>query len=197
MKKRLLPIALILLLALPLALLLRRLARDVVAGQLLRLLWAGRLLLNSVPQVLAWGALVAIVTGVAVGSLLKNRTAARPAKPIEFPTEGRLATLAELVQRSAKSDFARWRLAQHLTELALDGLVYTVQADHKEARRRLREGEIDAPPQVRAYLQAGTRLAFTRSARVVSHSVQQTELQADPDQVVSFLEQQLENQYEH
>jgi hypothetical protein len=66
-------------------------------------------------------------------------------------------------------------------------------------RQHLREGELDLPPEVQDYLQTGLTVTFSKSGSPFSRlllrlrsSTHTAELDPGPENVVQFLENQLE-----
>jgi hypothetical protein len=72
-------------------------------------------------------------------------------------------TLARWIQRASQGEYFKWNLAHNVGEIALEVLAYREHATVEQVRQRLREGRLDLPPEVRAYLMAGQAPRFTRS----------------------------------
>jgi hypothetical protein len=202
-------VVLVLLLAIPLALLLSRvsggLVRDAVAVPMLYLAWIGRLYLRTVPQALFWGALllfglVVAITNVlvAVGDLRGRRDGRRGERALGYVGTGPVKQLASQVRFAARSAYFRRRLAQRLGRLILRSLDYGERYRRAQVERGL--DALDAPPNVRAFLREGEDLiAPSRPVGLVArlrHRLWggQGEGAPNPDleQVIEFLENRLE-----
>jgi hypothetical protein len=150
-----LALALILLLAIPLALLLRDFVRDVFLVELGRAVWAARLLFESLPQVVIWAVLVAVLLALALRAL---RPRSRPQlKEGQGPAKsaGRVGALARWIDRSARSEYFRQSLAHHLTGLAWEVMAYREHTSPARVQQRLRAGGLDLPPVVGETLEVG------------------------------------------
>jgi len=182
--------------AIGLAVLLRDLVREALVEPLAYLLWLVRLELESLPQAIAWVALIVIGLLLAGRSLVAGAAPARRAAPGERDYAGQVEATVRWLNLTTHGDYYKWRLAQRLSELALEALAQREQIGVEEARRRLDDGRLDVPPDIRAYLQAGLqpdyfgRLPRPRwrwRLRAPSSS-----LDLAPETVVRFLETQLE-----
>jgi hypothetical protein len=145
---------LVLLLAIPLAILLHDVARDVVLVALLRLLWTGRLLLQMVPQLPLWLLFLLVFIVVAVGSLLgaRRRAAAGDRPGPQHP--GQVRTLATWIDRAGHSHYFRWTLAQRLGTLAWEVMAHNQGLTSRELRQRFRTGRLNLPPIIAGYLES-------------------------------------------
>lgn len=199
MRRRLLLLGLILLLAAPLMLVLRDFAREAIVVPLLYVLWLGRLLFQSIPQPLLWSLFLTLVLFVAVRSLGKRERPARGTRETEAESPGRVRVWARRVQLAARGDYSRWRLAHYLRKLILDVLAHRERLTPEQLKRRLGTGEVGAPPAVQAYLRAGLMPMPSGPLGLLSRLRQQlrsrariSPLDADLESAVQFLENQLE-----
>lgn len=164
LKGRLILLALVSLLAIPLAVMLSRtvggLVHDLVALPFLYLAWIGRLYLRAVPRVLFWGALLLFGLALIVADVLiatskrkRNERRYRHTDHAAVSQRGPVSRLAGLVHAAPRSAYLRGELARRLGELALQA------ADDREYRPRSDiDGALDelgAPPEVRAFLRQG------------------------------------------
>src|SRR5215207_7651304 len=104
---------------------------------------------------LVWGLFVVI----AVLLVAKSFPAGSPPLPPTAPqsvAHGRVAEWSRWLHNSRRDDHSRWRLAQKLSLLAIETLAFREQCSPQEISRRLRDGSLDIPPQVRAYLHIGS-----------------------------------------
>jgi hypothetical protein len=154
MSKRLLPILLVALLAIPLALALRDFARDVFVVELLRVLWAGRILFESLPQWPMWALFLVVLATIAAASL------GRVTKPVQKKAEpepvhqGQVQVLARWIRRTSQGSYFRWRLALYLGKLSWDVMAHQAHTTPQELKQRQRAGRLDLPPVVEQYLQS-------------------------------------------
>jgi hypothetical protein len=201
-RKRLWLILLVLILAIPLGLLLRDFARDVLLVELLRIVWGVRILLESLPQLALWIVFLFVALIVAVRSLVGRQGSGPQPLDEEGQQRGRISILSGRIRRSAESEYYKWHLARHLRRLVLETLAYEHRLTEEEVGQRLGSTALDAPPEVQAYLYAGLAPIYTRSSGLLGRlrhrlasSVQSTQIDPDLLQVVEFLEAQLEVAY--
>jgi hypothetical protein len=194
--------SLVILLALPLALVFGRVVRERVAVPLLYLLWFARLVFRRIPQSLLWAAFVLGALLVAARSLIRREQVGWPVRGAETVRRGRVHVWAKRIQWAARRRHAKWYLAQHVAKLAVDALAYREQIAPEHVRQLMRSGELNAPPEVRAYLRVGV-VPLSVSARPPERSLlaklrhclrraQDTALDLDLEQMLQFLERQLD-----
>jgi hypothetical protein len=187
---------LVLLLTVLLTFLLRDVARDWIAIPLARALRIWNLVLSAIPQVIFWTLLLFIGFMVAARSLMarKRRPWGTDRMPAAYP--GQLWTLLRWVQREPESAYFRQRLARRLVRLAADLQAYRQKRVPDRFNRRL--DDLDVPPEIRAYLEAGMTLSPSDGLGPLSRFArwlwpQRTaSLDFDLERVVQFLENQLE-----
>jgi len=207
LRNRLALIAATLLLTAILALALSDLTQEAVAVPIWYVIWIGQLLFNAIPQSLLWALFLTVALVIAVRSLLK-RPQSKEEPAIEPIHTGQVQVLLSWIQRQEESDYFKQRLAQHLGKLALEALAYQRRLTLSELRQHLRS--LDAPPEIRAYLQAGLAPTPSRPISLASrllHSLglrrTTSPLDLDPEIVVQFVERQLgathqtETQHDH
>jgi hypothetical protein len=196
-KQRLPVIALAFVLAALLALIATGAIVDVVVTPLLFLWWVARVLYEALPQALLWGAFVAIAVLLVAKSLTWSLAPLPPAEP-QADTRGRVSTWSELLRESSRDDHGRWRLAQRLSQLAIEMLAFREQCPPHEISRRLDNGSLDLPPDLRAYLRAGISPYAPRpkQRRRFGQPAQQPArpdpLASDPNVVIDYLESALQ-----
>ena len=166
LKKGLRVAALVLLLAVPLAVLFSRalggFVRDVVAVPLLYLAWISRLYLRTIPQALFWGALVVFGLALAVTNLVialgSGEDAADGQEEVELEQTyaGSVRRLVSQIRYAERSAYFRRRLSQRLARLILSALDYEEPYGRAKVDRGL--DAIDAPPEVRDFLHEGDDL---------------------------------------
>jgi hypothetical protein len=198
-RRRLLVLGLILLMAAPLVLVLRDFAREAIVVPLLYVLWLGRLLFRSIPQPLLWSLFLTLVLFVAVRSLGKRGGSVGGMREAEAESPGRVWVWARRIQLAARGDYSRWRLAHYLRKLILDVLAHRERLTPEQLKRRLGTGEVVAPPAVQAYLRAGLMPMpsgpiglFSRLRQQLRSRARPSPLDAGLESAVQFLENQLE-----
>ncbi len=198
MSARLPVIVLALLLAGLLALIISGTISDLVVVPLLFLWWTVQVLYSSIPQALLWGVFVVI----AVLLVAKNFPwGSAPLLPVAPQTDalGRVTDWSRWLYDARRDAHSRWRLAQRLSQLAVETLAFREQCAPQEISRRLNDGSLDIPPQLRAYLRAGNapywpksklRRRFGRPAQDTAHT---DPLELDPQLVIEYLEETVQH----
>lgn len=192
--------AIILLLAIPLRLFLLDEVRQMLLGPLLPLVQAGQLLSQAIPQALLWALGLLIAGALALRSLnWRPRHAPRRSAAVGWHA-GPVRVWVRWLQEQGQGDYFRKRLAHRLGRLLVQALAPYERLTASQARRLL--DRLDAPPEVRAYLQAGfepeppaTITRWSILARLKSRfrvNTRRSPLDLDPEKVVRFLETQLE-----
>jgi hypothetical protein len=195
MSRRLALVALFSVLVGLLALLLSGLVRELIVIPLLHLLWLIRVLFESIPQVVIWVGVLALLSIMAWNSLSKSRP--RPlARPSVAARRAPVAAWAANFERATRDDYARQLLAQRLGQLAFDLLASQDRQSDQTFWERLRDPALDIPPDVRAYFQAGIRMQrslptlWERWRAWLTRAESEADaLDLDPEQVIRFLEQ--------
>lgn len=199
MRQRLLLIGLVLLLAIPLTLVLGRFARSAIVVPAMYILWLGDLVFQSVPQVLLWAVLLAIALLVSVRSLAKSQRRVQEVREGQRESVGQVGVWAARIEAMSRGGYYEQLLAQHLGRLFLALLGYRERLNRREVQQRLEAGELDMPPEVRAYLEAGLAWEsprpvglFARLMRRLRPNAYASPLDLDPERVVRFLEGRLD-----
>jgi hypothetical protein len=197
-RRRLWLLGLIILLAIPLVWVFRDFAREAIATPLLYLLWISDLFFQSVPQALFWALFIASALIIAGRSLIRGKKLAQQAHEAETVRKGQVQILTRWLHLAAQEDYFKWRLARHMRELTFAVLAQRERTTIARMRQNF-DGELDLPPEVQAYLQAGLTLTFSKSASPLSRlrsrlrsSAHTAELDPDLENVVQYLENQLE-----
>lgn len=161
-ERRLLFIGIILLLAIPLAVLLRDFVRDVFLVEVLRMFWGARMLYESLPQLPLWILLLVILVVIAVRSLGRRKRASQKRIEKKVENQGQVQVLARWIERTTKGEYFRWSLAQHLGGLTWEVMAHREHTTPAQLKQGMRSGRLDLPPVIQAYLQ---------SARLPEHSI--------------------------
>lgn len=191
--------AVILLLAIPLRLLLLDTVRKFIVAPLLPLLQVGQLLFQTIPQALLWTLGLLVAVAIALRSLAwRARPTPRKGGAVIAHT-GPVQTWVRWFQQQEQGDYFKKRLAHRLGQLAVQALAPYERLTAHQARRLL--DHLNAPPEVRAYLQAGfepeppalaARFGFlARLRNLMRMRKQRSPLDLDPDEVVQFLERSI------
>ncbi|HUG34177.1 MAG TPA: hypothetical protein VMJ90_05370 [Anaerolineales bacterium] len=176
---------------------LRGAVNQLIVIPLAYLLYALQLLYLSLPQLIWWLVVVALVLIVLGGSLLIETKPPRRSMEPERIERGRVESLAAAVRKSRRGTYFKWLVANALGRLAYQILV---QRDHGRPRPVFAPLEADGwdpSPEVRAYLDKGLHGSFTElpSRRLINLApVEKTELDHDLAEVVEFLESNLKGE---
>jgi hypothetical protein len=160
-------VALVVLLAIPLAFLLSRVSgdfvRDVIAAPFLYLAWIGRVYVRTVPRTLFWGALLLFGLALALTNALtalggsggEGTNYAQDAI-FEQSYTGPVRQLRSQIRYASRSTYFRRRLAQRMGRLILKSL----DVEEPYGRAKVERGleALDAPPEIREFLREGGRL---------------------------------------
>lgn len=189
-------------LTITLAVLLVGVAREAVAVPVWYVIFVGNLVLGFFPQSLLWSLLLAAVLLIAAKSLVRRRgQAAGGGRRLDVAYPGRVRALLRWIQNANEGVYFKQRLAQHLGRLIVEAQAYRERLAPGSIKQRL--DSLDAPPEIRAYLQAGLtpfaqpstgplsllRRLFKRWLRPDTPT---SPLDLDPERAVQFLEHQLE-----
>jgi hypothetical protein len=204
MRQRLLLVGIVLLLALPLVLLLRDFAREVLLVELMRIFWGARILFESLPQLPLWVLVLLAVLVIAASSLRGARLPMGGAVGRPVPPGGRVRTLARWIERASEGEYFRWKLARYLGDLTWQVMAHRERTTPQDLKQRLNAGGLDLPPAVETYLQAARVPSFGPGAGSLVRLWQRlrrgrSSFPPDPtlESVIQFLEDQLEVQHDH
>jgi hypothetical protein len=200
MRRGLLLLLVVALLALPLALALRDLSRAILT-QLMQLVWVVRAQLGTLPQTTLWGFLLVVVLVAAVGSLFG--WSQRPPWPDRRPAlvPGQVEELSRRIRRAAEGRYFRWALNRYVTNLTWEVMAYQERTTQRQYKRRLRAGETELPPGIHDFVESDSRLRpvaprrpwrLLRRRQGARPAAWQPRPQATVEDVVGFLEEQME-----
>jgi hypothetical protein len=198
MSKRLPAIGLALLLIGLLALIINGTIGEMVVVPLLFLWWAAQVLYESIPQALLWGVFVLIATLLVAKSFPRNSAALPPTAP-QTVAQGRVADWSRWLRNARRDEHSRWRLAQRLSQLAIETLAFREQCPPQEISQRLEQGSLDIPPQLGAYVHAGSLPYWPKPRlrrRFFGQPAQGTTtdpLAIDPQLVIDYLEKTVQH----
>jgi hypothetical protein len=194
-RKRFLPLGLILVVAILLTLISHNYIREAIVTPLLYFLWIGRLIFESIPQVVIWALFLFIVLLVAGRSLVKKEAQSGQSQNPETPKLERIEVWLKLLRRANQDDYYKWQLAQRIRKLALDTLAHHERLELKQVRQDLAAGELDIPSEIQVYLKAGMR-SFSHFLGPKSRfrpRKQESSLDLETERVIQFLEDKIDD----
>ncbi len=167
-----------------LAYLLRDVVYELLVVPIAYTLWLLQLTYLAIPQLVKWIVFLALLLLGLVWRLLPDFVGpARPRLP-RHPVEGRLEALALGLRRARTSNYFKWQLANRLGRLSR----------HISEAAGLPDLSSRPSDTVRGYLDAGLNQSFVDfpSSRGRFSRRQPTPLDADPAEVVQYLESRME-----
>ena len=193
MKRRLILLGMVFLVAAGMAYYLQDLVRSILFEPLSYLLWGFNILYQMIAQLVYWILLVLGVALMAFGSLYGRGFARKLVEEEKITPQGPLQTTAGQISRTGQGVYYKWLIANRLGKLARSILsLRTGQVD-------VSGGEFDAqnwnpPDEVATYLVSGLTRTFADFPRQRWLSrPQKTPFDIDIDQVTTYLESQMEN----
>jgi hypothetical protein len=172
-------------------------------------LWLAGLLFNSVPGFVWWGWLLIVVLVIAGKSLRGRRSASGTSRQVRHYREGPIMTWARQLHLARDSEYFRWRLAHEVARLALSLAAY--RSGSSVTPRDLEQiASLGPPPDAAAYMAAGlgsppqdvsrlpTSITGIRSwfAEVRDVRTHKTPLSAPPEDIIAFLEKELQHPHD-
>lgn len=173
--------------------------RDVIAQwflvPLLYLVRIAEAVYHLFPQYLYWLALLLFAIFLAVNSLSRQTTISEKQKLEANEYLGRVGMWSHWFEQQEKGNYFGWIMAHNLAELTLDVLSHRYKLPRQELKHQIEKGEMDLPPDVLDYLQAGLdtrfflrhpeprlRLPFQKHRRIMD---------MNPQPLVNFLEKEM------
>jgi hypothetical protein len=197
-RKRWLAIVVVLLLAVPLVLLLRGYARDVVLARLLFIGWWARILFESQPQVRIWTVFLVIALLIALRAVLWRQMLPRRLRPAGLQRPGRISILSRRIQQSVRGSYFDRTLSNAIRALSLEVLAHQHRIPVRELRSRLASAKVAPPPELEPYLDLDQSPLFTGRSGFLANlrsllpsKERATTTQAELDRAVDFLEARL------
>jgi len=184
-----------LILAGALAYLVRDAVSKLVLVSALYVLWAGQVVYRILPQGLWWGLFILVLAGLAWRSLARDGKQSPPSMPYHEELFDRVKSWSQWLQQRRQGDYFRWRLARNLAELSVQVLAFQERLSTEETRQRLTAGELQLPPEILNYLQAGLSAEAYRRYSGLSATLRSLPrahpLDLDPLRVVEYLENKI------
>jgi hypothetical protein len=156
-RRLLLLLLVVALLALPLALFLQDFSRMMLTELLngIRLL---RHRLEGIPQTVVWELLAVLVVVAAIGSLFgwSRPPLGDDAEPPHVP--GHVRELSLWIRRAAERRYFRWTLNRYVRNLAWDIMAYRARTTPRRLKHRFRSGDLELPSHVAEYIESANTL---------------------------------------
>lgn len=204
MRKGVLLLLIVALLALPLALALRDLSRSILT-ELMQWVWVVRVQLAGLPQTTVWGLLMAVALVAAFGSLVGWSRTPLGRDRESSPLPGQVQQLSRWIRRAAEGRYFGWTLNRYLTDLIWEVLAYRERTTPRRCRQRVRAGETELPPHILDFVESNSRLrpASARSLwHLLRHRAAASPATGRPrarpamEDVIRFLEEQMEVEHD-
>jgi hypothetical protein len=180
-----------------LAIVLKDAVWDDLVSPALYQIWLAWIFLRSMPQIIYWNSLVILIALVAMISLVRQRRRKSYLVREFNQTQNPVAKVVNSIKDLHRGNFFKWLLANQLGSLARSILIY----HHGEGalpKRKLMGRTWDPPENVQRYLEAGLARSFIdRPRRLDFFRSSKTPLDIDINQVVEYLENQMEIKIEH
>jgi len=186
----------LLLIAVPLAFAFRDLGR-LVTAEVIRLIWTVRILVEGLPQLGLWVALLTLVLVTALANLAGPRPAPRDdGEPVDAP--GQVWELYRWIRRASLGEYSRWTLHRYLEGLAWEVMAARHGSGTVEQRRRFRAGELALDPDIAAFLEAAGEKSFRPTSglrawlrRLLRGKAERRPAVPPLERIVEFMEEQL------
>jgi hypothetical protein len=194
--KKYLLIAIVVTLAIAAGLVVNQVAHGVIRTALMRGYQAVYAAASAIPQTYYWAVLILVIVVSAVHSVVADEDR----HPRQGPPSagGRASEWRNWLQRASlphsSRSFYRWQVARSLARLSCEVLAHQEGIPVGEAERRIEDGDVALPENVRNYFLTSMRSRPRRDNplwRYVS-DVEPTPLDLDPAQAVEFIETQME-----
>ncbi len=167
---------------------------EMVIVPLAYLWWLIGLYYQLVPQLLLWVALIFLILFTAVRTLLMEIPLGKRTIAVRKAPQGPVESLSHLLDKRRRGIYYKWLIANRLGKVARELL------DQREGQRvtmgfsRLTGRDWDPPKDVGAYLESGLNGSFADYPYSRWSRPQPTPLDEHPQQVVEYLESEMEIQ---
>jgi hypothetical protein len=175
----------------------RRIIYQIVILPLAYVWWWLTLYYRLLPQAVIWILLIFIILFTTMRGLLLEIPWgwSRPLK--KKKSQGPIESLAVLIQKSSEGNYYKWTIAQRLGRAARELLDQREGSQGRKKIMRFTDRNLDAPQEVSAYLEAGLNGTFADYPKRSWSRSPRTPLDVDPQQVIEYLESELENRNGH
>ena len=190
MTRRLIPLAVMLVVTLVLALLVRDFVREVVVVPVVYASWIIWLTMTNLPDWFFWGLLVLAAGVLAVRSLRGAPRPQRDAVARSEPTHGPVTSWAQRLQDAPKRQTSRWRVARDLGRVFWETHFPEEPFHLQTFQERIDQPELAMPAEIRDYFLAGLARPepIYRSWFILNRNRPPSPLDLNPAAVVDFLE---------
>lgn len=157
---------LLLLLAGLVVVLLRDLIRQLLPPWFLYLGWLSLQYINGLPQQLLWALFVTLASLYSITRFLRGGGGERQPETTTRPFPGRVTVLRQWIRLLPAGNYYKWRLAQLVSHLTVEAIDRDGELTPDEILRRLGDGRLDVPRDVKAFLE------FSLGARSIVHALE-------------------------
>lgn len=193
-RRRLILLGAFFLVAAAMAYFLQDLIRSALFVPVSYLWWGFNIMYRSVAQLVYWVLVVVGIALMAFGSLYGNERGRELVEEERSSLQGPLETTAMQISRTGKGVYYKWLIANRMGKLARS--ILTLRDGQPSAQNNTLAGQDWNPPaEVGAYLESGLTRTFADFPRQRRFSrPPETPFDIDLDQVIAYLESQMENQ---
>ncbi len=157
LKRILLMVAILLVLALPLMFMLEDFVRDAIVIPLAYQVWFLGVILNALPQAWLLAVVIALMLYLGAKSLQRDRSTAWRRQTRRHETEGSVSEWSKRLQLVTRGAYSQQRFNHQLGQLMLRVLAHEQHLTMRETIRALEDGGLDVPPELEAYLKEAVR----------------------------------------
>lgn len=130
----------------------RDLFQEYVAPELLYTAWRVYILVDTIPQIILWGILVALLIVMAARSMNPRRAPGSPEVPPGAYRPGRIGDLARSLRFMESSRYVRQETLRALDRLVVETLSQSSRRERPEIERAWAGGEVPVDEAVREFL---------------------------------------------
>jgi len=163
------------------------------------LLWLLKLLYLALPGLIWWSLLIIVVLYILVSSLLPEIKFKRKINTPLRPARGSVESLADWADRSKRGNYFKWLVANRLGKIAHQILEIRMAGKKRSFFDPLTAPDWNPSDEIQSYLEAGLQGSFADYPRNDTYFSQpvKTPLDQNAQEVIEFLEAQLDNHQEH
>ena len=192
MKKRPWLIIPLLLAAAILAYLVQSLVEFLIITPLADLWWVLGVLYRTIPQIACWILVLVVVAMIAVGSLSGLFNGDRTKRSARRQDRGPVEDLAWFIAQRKRSRYFRWFIARRMGQLATAMLARQDESLNGTRPNILAGKDWQPPEKIQQYLETGLRRYEAPDRNLESILSKNQTLEVDPQEVVAYLETQME-----
>jgi hypothetical protein len=164
---------------------------------LIYIAWVIIAFLRSIRQDAYWYMLVAVLAVIALISLLRHLRLENIKVMDHAPAKGPIKTLAANIRGVNGGPYFKWVVAHQLGRLAR-GILIQREGEDVIPKRKLKGRDWEPPVEIQAYLESGLDRSFFETPRKGLFSrPSPTPLDVDMEQVIEYLESQMEMKSEY